>query len=65
MSQYPEMEEQNAGSLDCRSPLGWALLFMGTVPSQTLLSGVPLSPGVILPDEHAGVAIPSQLSSDR
>lgn len=34
-------------------------------PSQTLLSGVPLSTGVILPDEHAGVAIPSQLSSDR
>lgn len=34
-------------------------------PSQTLLSGVPLSPGVIIPDEHAGVAIPLQLSSHR
>lgn len=34
-------------------------------PSQTLLSGVPLSPGVIIPDEHARVAIPWQLSSHR
>lgn len=35
MPQSPEMEEQNAGSLDCSNPLGWALLFMGTVRALT------------------------------
>lgn len=48
------------------SPLAGHVSLWGQCgPSQTLLSGVPLSPGVIRPDEHAGVAIPSQLSSHR
>lgn len=44
---------------------GYSSLWGQCGPSQILLSGVPLSPGVIIPDEHAGVAIPSQLSSPR